>query len=108
MRNVILNVAVSLDGYIAGPRGEYDWCFTDQDYGMKKFFKRIDTALIGRKTYELMLKMGEPGYPGVMNYVFSKTIQGKNNENVTFIAEDVAEFVKKLKNSKGKDIWLVG
>gem|GEM_PF-5492867 len=32
MRKIILNLAVSPDGYIEGPNGEYDWCFTDQDF----------------------------------------------------------------------------
>ena len=48
MRKVILGVAVSLDGFIEGPNGEYDWCLTDQDYGLKEFFKRIDTIFVGQ------------------------------------------------------------
>ncbi|HEV3249749.1 MAG TPA: dihydrofolate reductase family protein, partial [Puia sp.] len=51
MRKVILSVAVSLDGFIEGPNGEYDWCYIDQDYNFKEFFKRIDTIFVGRKTY---------------------------------------------------------
>ena len=66
MRKLILQVAVSLDGLIEGPNGEIDWCFTDQDYGLKDFFKQIDTLFIGRKTYELMERMGRrmllPGF----------------------------------------------
>jgi hypothetical protein len=46
MRKVILQLATSLDGYIEGPNGEYDWCFTDQDYGLNDFFKRIDAVFI--------------------------------------------------------------
>ena len=53
MRKVILSLAVSLDNYIEGPNGEYDWCFTDQDYGLSDFFKQIDSIFIGRKSYEL-------------------------------------------------------
>jgi len=49
MRRLILQVAVSLDGLIEGPNGEFDWCFTDQDYGLKDFFKQIDMLFIGRK-----------------------------------------------------------
>jgi dihydrofolate reductase len=59
MRKVILGVAVSLDSFIEGPKGEYDWCFTDQDYGLSDFFKRVDTAFIGRKTYEMTLSMND-------------------------------------------------
>jgi len=108
MRNVILNVAVSLDGYISGEKGEYDWCFTDQDYGMKEFFARIDATLIGRKTYDLMVKMGEQLYPALTNYVFSRTIQHSKAKNVHIVSEDVAAFVRKLKDTKGKGIWLFG
>lgn len=49
MRKVILGLAVSLDGFIEGPNGEYDWCFTDQDYGLTEFFKRIDSILLAVK-----------------------------------------------------------
>ena len=78
MRKVILQLAVSLDGYIEGPNGEYDWCFTDQDYGMKEFYTRIDSMFIGRKSYELMMTMDEsvmPGFPKLTEYVFSTTLQ---------------------------------
>jgi dihydrofolate reductase len=46
MRKIILGLAVSLDNYIEGPNGEYDWCFTDQDYGMSDFFKRLTVCLL--------------------------------------------------------------
>ncbi len=49
MRKLILGLAVTLDGYIEGPNGEYDWCFTDQDYGLNEFFTRIDLSLLGVK-----------------------------------------------------------
>ena len=59
MRKIILGLALSLDGYIEGPNGEYDWCFTDQDYGMNDFFKRIDSIFMGRKSYEVFAKAAE-------------------------------------------------
>jgi dihydrofolate reductase len=49
---------------IEGPNGEFDWCFTDQDYGMSAFFKRIDATFMGRKTYELVLAMQDEAPPG--------------------------------------------
>ena len=64
MRKVILGLAVSLDSFIEGPNGEYDWCLTDQDYGLSDFFKRADTLFIGRKTYELMLSVGDKAPSG--------------------------------------------
>ncbi len=53
MRKVILDVAVTLDGYIEGPNGEYDWCFVDQDYGFTELLNRIDAIFYGRKSWDL-------------------------------------------------------
>ena len=110
MRKIILQLAVSLDGYIEGPNGEFDWCFTDQDYGMSAFFKRIDTTFMGRKTYELALAMeGEitAGFPKMKEYVFSKTLK-KVKEGVVLIKRNIKKEVEKIKNEKGRDIWLFG
>jgi dihydrofolate reductase len=110
MRKVILNVAVSLDGFIEGPNGEYDWCLTDQDYGNSEFFKRVDTLFIGRKTYELMLTIGEngsPGFPLFKEYIFSTKID-KVKEGAILINRNIQDEVEKIKNGDGKDIWLFG
>ena len=110
MRKVILGLAVSLDSYIEGPNGEYDWCFTDQDYGMKEFFKRIDAMFIGRKSYELMQSIGDesvPGMPKLKEYVFSTTMKDVK-PGAEIIRENMEEEVKKIKNQPGKDIWLFG
>jgi dihydrofolate reductase len=110
MRKIILGVAVSLDNLIEGPHGEYDWCFTDQDYGMGEFLKNIDSIFYGRKSYEMMMKAGETEqnpFGGKMNYVFSNTWQqgGKDFQLVT--GDSLAE-VKRIKEMEGKDIWLFG
>src|SRR6266540_7535963 len=109
MRKVILGVAVSLDGFIEGPNGEYDWCLTDQDYGFSDFFKRVDTIFVGRKTYEmsLVIEGGDAGFPKFKEYIFSTTLK-KVKEGVTLIKEDIKTEVQKIKNEKGKDIWLFG
>ena len=110
MRKVVLQLAVSLDGYIEGPNGEYDWCFTDQDYGMKEFYKRIDSMFIGRKSYELMLTMDEsvmPGFPKLTEYVFSTTLQ-KVKQGAMLIRENIDAEIRRIKNEPGKDIWLFG
>ena len=110
MRKVILQLAVSLDGYIEGPNGEFDWCFTDQDYGMSAFFKRIDSTFMGRKTYELALAMQDeapPGFPKFKEYVFSNTLT-EVKERVILINGDIKKKVEKIKKEKGKDIWLFG
>lgn len=110
MRKVILGFAVSLDGFIEGPDGGYDWCFTDQDYGLLDFFKRVDTAFIGRKTYEMILTMGDSGGGGfsdLKKYIFSSKLD-KVKEGETLITGDIAKKVWKIKKEKGKDIWLFG
>lgn len=110
MRKIILGVAVSLDSFIEGPKGEYDWCFTDQDYGLSDFFKRIDTMFFGRKSYELTLTMGDNGsigFPKLKEYIFSTTLD-KVKEGATLIKGDIKTEVEKIKNEKGKDIWLFG
>ena len=110
MRRIILSVAVSLDGLIEGPNGEYDWCFTDQDYGLSELLKRVDTAFIGRKTYELTLQMNEKdgsGLTKLKQYVFSTTLD-KVRKGEILIKENIKAEVEKIKKENGKDIWLFG
>ena len=108
MRHVKLFVATSLDGHIAGPEEEIDWLFSDQDYGMTSFYASVDTVLLGRKTYDIGVKLGQTGYKGKINYVFSRTRREKEHEHINWISEDPVEFVRKLKNEPGREIWLVG
>jgi dihydrofolate reductase len=106
MRKVILQLAVSLDGLIEGPKGEFDWCFTDQDYGMSAFLDRIDTIFFGRKSYELMQKFEENPYPEKNKYVFSTTLTAL--ENITVVSNNIEDEVRRIKTREGKDIWLFG
>ncbi|HEY9847950.1 MAG TPA: dihydrofolate reductase family protein [Leptolyngbyaceae cyanobacterium] len=108
MRKLILFIACSLDGYIARTNGDVDWLFTDRDYGYSDFFAKIDTVLMGRRTYEQLLTFGEYPYQGTQGFVFSKTPKSKSDENVEFISNDVTNFIRNLKHENGKDIWLVG
>lgn len=102
-------MAVSLDGLIEGPNGEYDWCFMDQDYGMKEFLNKIDTTFVGRKTYEMSLAMEEAaaGFPKFREFVFSTTLSSVKKGSI-LIKDNVREQVQKIKSEKGKDIWLFG
>jgi dihydrofolate reductase len=114
MRKVILGVAMSLDGFIEGPNGEYDWCFTDQDYGMSAFFKRIDAIFMGRKSYEVSKSANaqspEGGNPwkGITTYVFSNSMKTLDGPDLELISGDTIGAARKLKEKKGKDIWLFG
>jgi dihydrofolate reductase len=109
MRKIILGVAVSLDGFIEGPNGEYDWCLTDQDYGMSDFLKRVDSTFVGRKTYEMSLGMegGNAGFPQLKEYVFSTTLDSVKKGSI-LIKSDIKEHIEKIKQESGKDIWLFG
>jgi dihydrofolate reductase len=109
MRKIILGLAVSLDGYIEGPNGEYDWCFTDQDYGLNDFMKRIDTVLMGRKSYDVVQSMeGTNPWDDMTTYVFSNTLENVGKKNVHLVKGDFAEVVAMIKTQPGKDIWLFG
>jgi dihydrofolate reductase len=110
MRKIIMGLAVSLDGFIEGPNGEFDWCYTDQDYGMSDFFKKIDSVFIGRKSYEVAQAMGDAataGFPKLNEYIFSTTLDTVK-DGAILIKKNVREEIEKIRNEKGKDIWLFG
>ena len=110
MRKVTFGVANSLDNYIARKDHAVDWLLWGKEAASvtAKFWKTIDTVVMGRKTYEVALKSGTTSYPGVRNYVFSRTMQESRDEAVEIISEDAAGFVRKLKNQKGKGICVMG
>ena len=107
MRKIILNLAVSLDGFIEGPNGEYDWCFTDQDYGMTAFLKRADAIFFGRKSYEILVSTEKDPYPEKEKYVFSRTMKSAA-PGVKIIGDGFIQEVMRIKGRPGKDIWLFG
>jgi dihydrofolate reductase len=108
MRKIILGVAVSLDGFIEGPNGEYDWCFTDQDYGMTDFMNRIDTILMGRKSYEVAQQYeGASPWSGVKTYVFSRTLKSPPRDAI-LVSGDIQTELERIRQEPGKDLWLFG
>jgi dihydrofolate reductase len=110
MRKVIYGVGISLDGYIARPDGSVDFLFMPKDYSMAAFFKRIDVAVMGRKTYEVGMKLGggKISSPGMTCYVFSQTLPSDAPGGVTVVREAPKAFIEGIRKKKGKDIWLMG
>ena len=108
MRRVRLSVAMSLDGFIAGPRGESDWIVMDPDIDFRDLFKQFDTILMGRKTYEAARAQGSRGgMPGMRAFVVSRTLRQSDCPDATVLSEP-QETLRDLKASPGKDIWLFG
>lgn len=105
-RKVVLFIASSLDGFIAGSRHEIDWLFTDQDYGFTPFDESVDTVVMGYRTYQLSVTFPTWPHPGKKVYVLTRK-KRKIDSRVTFVRQ-VSGLVKKLKQEKGKHIWLVG
>ncbi|MGG4454202.1 dihydrofolate reductase family protein [Brevibacillus porteri] len=118
-RRIILDLAVTLDGFIEGKNGEVDWCIMDAEMGFVHFLHQIDTILYGRKSYDLWGQFSpemehtdeEKEIWGLVHskekYVFSKTQKGTDNKAI-FINDNILEVVNQLKNKSGKDIWLYG
>jgi dihydrofolate reductase len=107
-RRVRYQVAMSLDGFIAGPNGEADWIITDPEIDFKEIYSWFDTMLIGRRTFEVMKGAGGSGsMPGMQVYVCSRTLRQEDYPAVTIVAEPEA-VVAELRSKPGKDVWLFG
>lgn len=118
MRKIILDLAVSLDGYIEGPNGEIDWCIMDDDMDFEGFLSGIDTIFYGRVSYDMWgnyqpdanateaEKNLWKGVHAKQKYVFSSV--PRTDEKATFIHEDMTEQVRTIQQQEGKDIWLYG
>lgn len=118
-RKVILDLAVTLDGFIEGKNGEVDWCIMDPDMNFNDFLHQIDTIFYGRKSYELWGKYTPETevtetekelwelVHSKQKYVFSRRQKG-SDDSALFINDQILEEVSTLKNQPGKDIWLYG
>ncbi|WP_027382480.1 dihydrofolate reductase family protein [Epilithonimonas caeni] len=118
MRKIILDLAVTLDGFIEGPNGEIDWCIMDNDMGFDDFLSSIDTIFYGRISYDAWGNFQpESSVDDVekdlwsnvhskKKYVFSR--QNRQDENAIFINSHIQTKVEEIKKETGKDIWLYG
>ena len=109
MRLVRFGGAMSLDGYIAGPHGEYDWIVMDPEIDFEGTMKQFDTFLIGRKTFDAMGRMGNSSKstPGIENIVLSRTLKQGDYPNIR-IESDAERLVTDLRIKPGKDIAIFG
>ena len=110
MRKVTFGGANSLDDYFARKDDAVDWLLWGEEVQLitATFWKTVDTVVMGRRTYEVALRSGTSSYPGVKNYVFSRTLKRSPDKKVEIISADAIEFVRELKKQEGKDICVMG
>jgi len=109
MRKIRYGVAMSLDGYIAGPNGEADWITLDPEVDFAAIWAQFDTLLMGRRTYEAARKrLGEAAFTGFTAIVFSRTLKQQDHPGVNIVCELNPGWVRALQARSGKDIWLMG
>jgi dihydrofolate reductase len=112
-RRVIVHIAVSADGYIAGPDGDLEWLTSRPKpkdfYGINAFMRSVDTLLLGRRTYEAGLRLGGKFDSKNRTIVFSRRPPPAGAPaGVEFTSEGVGDFVGRLREQPGKDVWLMG
>jgi dihydrofolate reductase len=109
MRRLRYNVAASLDGFIAGPLGDYDWIVHDTSIDFAALFAEFDLFVMGRKTYDALRAQGERDPTlGRKVVVASRSLTSVDRTDVEIISQDIAARVAALKAQPGKDIWLFG
>ena len=109
MRRVIHSAAMSLDGFIAGPQGEYDWIPNEPEIDWNAFMERFDRVLMGRRSYEAAVAApGGSALPDLETFVFSHTLRPDEHPSVRVVADDVDRTIAELRSAPGKDIWLFG
>jgi dihydrofolate reductase len=80
-----------------------------KDYSMVDFFKTIDTAVMGRKTFDVSQKMGGVSFGSSMKtYVFSRSLPSGERDGLTFVDKSPANLMAEIRKGRGKDIWLMG
>jgi dihydrofolate reductase len=110
MRKVTFGGGNSLDNFIARNDDSVDWLKWNKDVEtiMSDFWTTIDTVVMGRRTYEISAQIGQGAYPGVKNYVFSRTLPKTSSTKLEIVDENATDFVYRLKRAKGKGICVMG
>ena len=108
MAQIRYSVAMSLDGYIAGPRGEYDWIIADPDINFSALMAQFEVILVGKRTFETMVQAKQTTMPGIKTIVVSTTLNQKDYPEVTIINNNVEQTITALRAKSRKDIWLFG
>lgn len=111
-RKVILYIAMSLDGFIAGPNDDLSFLNTvsksGEDYGYSEFIESVDTVILGRKTYDWVMKQVEVfPHKDKDTYIITKTKKPDEGRTI-FFNGDVRALVTKLKKVKGNNIFCDG
>lgn len=107
MRKIIAGFAISLDGYIEGANGEYDWITMDSDFDFAGHMKRFDAFFFGRNSYDKLRQTGNISFPGIQNYVFSNSLTTVD-DGCILVKGDITQSVTEIKNQPGKDIAVYG
>ena len=107
MRQLRYSVAASLDGYIAGPNGEFDWIIVDPEIDFAAMYAGFGGLVMGRRSYEVFVATGGAVGPALPTYVYSRSLPPGGRDGVTFAA-DAASHVSELKKVDGKPLWLWG
>lgn len=105
---VTLFIAMSLDGFIAGPNDEIDWLFTDQDYGFTPFFDTIDTIIMGRRSYDMSCSFDSWPYPGKQTFVCTRSPQQRHDQRVQFTGDNLPTLIARTRALGSRGIWLLG
>ena len=112
MRNLVLYITASLDGYIADENGGVGWLTGDPstDYGYAEFLEGVDTLVMGSSTYltSLALDGGTDGFEGRGVFVYTSGDDLPPRAGVTFVRKPAPPHVAELKGQDGADIWLLG
>lgn len=107
MRQLRYSVAASLDGYIAGPDGEFDWIVIDPEIDFAAMYAAFGGLVMGRRSYDVFVSTGGAVGPALPTYVYSRTLQEGERGGVVIVRDAVAH-VRQLKEEEGKPLWLWG